>query len=444
MKVMKKNGNIKTILLCMMLVMMTGLLSGCGQKSGITSVREGVAAIKTSMVATDGTEQLLGSGSCFFVGKPGEKVKYLVTNHHVIADYLYAGAGEWGKIEIAIDENFKYTADVKLKMEVYFDSDETAEAYVVDYDEAKDIALLELENPTDQRKALTLSVPTNDSAGSKVSVIGYPGSSENLAADAVSSFGKDDATITTGTVSRLVTTSGTGVKRIQTDAAIHHGNSGGPMVNENNSVIGVNVWKVEKANANEVNAEMVYYAVNVEQVIPMLDLHDVDYVMEKTFPTTTVIIIIAAVVVVVIIVVVLIIVLGKRSKKGKKEKNQAAGDVPEQAAPAAQSANPMVRSMSVQHNGASYPINGQQIMIGRDTQSCAIVFQQGTPGISARHCTVAWDAAAGDFILTDLKSTYGTFLANGQKLNPGVPYHIKAGEHFYLGENANMLSVELQ
>lgn len=56
---------------------------------------------------------------------------------------------------------------------------------------------------------------------------------------------------------------------------------------------------------------------------------------------------------------------------------------------------------------------------------------------------MVWDGRTGEFLLTDLKSTYGTFLATGQKLTPGVACRLKAGDTFYLGEQSNALRVEL-
>ena len=87
---------------------------------------------------------------------------------------------------------------------------------------------------------------------------------------------------------------------------------------------------------------------------------------------------------------------------------------------------------------------GQQgVLVGRDGSVCGIVFKEGTPGVSAWHCSVVWDGRTGEFLLTDLKSTYGTFLATGQKLTPGVACRLKAGDTFYLGEQSNALRVEL-
>ena len=72
-----------------------------------------------------------------------------------------------------------------------------------------------------------------------------------------------------------------------------------------------------------------------------------------------------------------------------------------------------------------------------------MVYVEGTAGVSGRHCSVAYDGTAGEFIVTDLQSTYGTFLMNGQKLNANVPCRIKPGDGFYVGDRANAIRVEL-
>lgn len=105
---------------------------------------------------------------------------------------------------------------------------------------------------------------------------------------------------------------------------------------------------------------------------------------------------------------------------------------------------PFVRSAAPQHRGTRVDISGRTIVIGRSKSDCALVYQDDTPGVSSRHCSLAWDSRSGDFILTDLGSTYGTFLQNGQQLKSGVGHHLRAGDSFYLGESANTLILELE
>ena len=57
--------------------------------------------------------------------------------------------------------------------------------------------------------------------------------------------------------------------------------------------------------------------------------------------------------------------------------------------------------------------------------------------------SVSFDPATKDFLVTDLRSSYGTFLTNGTRLNPNVPYRMKSGESFYVGDKSNVIRVEL-
>ena len=75
-------------------------------------------------------------------------------------------------------------------------------------------------------------------------------------------------------------------------------------------------------------------------------------------------------------------------------------------------------------------INGQ-VRIGRDPSCNDLVYPGNTPGISGRHCVVT--LSGGQVTLTDLGSSYGTFLANGRKLTPNQPVTLRVGDKFSLG-----------
>lgn len=411
-----------------------------------SEVREGVVVVAIVLVTSDGYEELSGWGSGFFVGDPKENAEYLITNHHVVETFLEYGKGEY--INVPVDGG---TITAKVKVRVYFSSKDYDEAYVVDYNETKDIALLKLASPTDKRKAIPVLSPTDDMIGSTVYCVGYPGLSENAIIDASSSFSKTDVSVTTGTVSRFVRTSGTGVQRIQTDAVIQQGNSGGPMVDDSGSVIGIN------SNYIFAEAETTYYAVSIDEVIPMLNTNGVKYVtkddMKKgglgNIPKDKLLPVIIAAAAVLIIVIVAVVV-----GRGKKGKAQPAAAAPAddwgaaqpvlQQQPVVQPKTAVIRSLSAQHNGRSYPIGTSPILIGRDAANCTIAYREGTPGISGRHCSVSWNPDTEEFLITDLRSTYGTFLENGQRLEPNVPYRCRSGEGFFVGDKTNALRVEVR
>lgn len=394
-----------------------------------TEVREGVAVLATCL-ELDGNTQLASWGTCFFVGAKGEQPQYLVTNHHVVEDYLNNGAGQWVGLS---DGSNDHVAKVYLR--VYFDANEYVEAYIVDYDEPQDIALLRTESPVEKRKSLPLLSPDNGMIGATVYAVGYPGISDNMHMDSVTSWDIDDVTVTTGSIGRLITTSGTGTKWLQTDVALSSGNSGGPMVNGDGAVVGVNQSVLTGELANE------YYAVNIDTVMSMLNSNGIKYEVwgDSSFSMLSVVIGIAAVILVAAVVIIILMVVKSGGKTEKNSAGQSGGEASGQTAQI-----PSVRSMAAQHNGMRVAVKGRQIIIGRDQKNCTIAFADKTPGVSNRHCSITWDENTGEFILTDLNSSYGTFLMDGRRLTPGVGQRLKPGDSFYLGEKGNWFRVEVE
>jgi S1-C subfamily serine protease len=107
----------------------------------------------------------------------------------------------------------------------------------------KDVAILKIEQTN------LPTVPVGDDTklqvGDKIFIIGYPGAAEMGTA----AMGAEP-TLTSGDVSARQTMPG-GWQAIQTDAAINHGNSGGPAFNEEGQVIGIATFGAD--NAQNIN-----------------------------------------------------------------------------------------------------------------------------------------------------------------------------------------------
>ena len=170
----------------------------------------------TSVDSSDpffGPQARVSLGSGFVIDKDG----YIVTNYHVI---------EGGQ-----------------EIEVNFSGDDRVQATIVGVDPSTDLALLKINA---QARALT-PLPLGDSdavrVGDAVVAIGNP-------------FGLE-RTVTAGIVSALQReiTAPNGYtidKVIQTDAGINQGNSGGPLLNAQGEVIGVNS-QIEPGNTGTGN-----------------------------------------------------------------------------------------------------------------------------------------------------------------------------------------------
>lgn len=366
---------------------------------------DGIVMITTGAPDKDGTMNYW-RGTGFFVGEAGKDPQYIVTNCHVVAEFILAGKALGGG-----------------ELHVRFDKDDEAEAYLVDYDAEKDVAILRLAEATDKRVSLQMRVPQEDSLGSEAYAVGYPAAAD-LTVTAVNSFSQKDATVTTGSISRFLTESGTGRKLIQTDASLGGGNSGGPLIDGSGAVIGINTAG-SKLDSN------LFYAVSVSEVLPLLDKNSIPYSLApetKSGGSTMLYVGIGAVAVAVIAI--LAVVLSKKKKAPAAPKGQEEKGVP------------VLRSMAPQHGGMVVQLHGQPVQIGRDGAVCRLVYQDGTPGVSGRHCQVSFEQ--GEFVLTDLNSTYGTFLSNGQRVAPNSPVKLAPKSSFYLGEADNTVYVDLE
>ena len=105
--------------------------------------------------------------------------------------------------------------------------------------------------------------------------------------------------------------------------------------------------------------------------------------------------------------------------------------------------NPKLIGVVGQFAGRSYPIRPNGIMMGRDAASCEFVFSESAQGISRNHCKVEFNPQTTMFVLYDLGSSCGTFLANGVKVQQGQPVALRPGDSFYLASQGNLFRVSL-
>lgn len=397
------------------------LLSGCAKEAPFTyqDAKNGVVRVYCRVKTQSGQTVLGGRGTGFFVGKEGEDPEYLITNHHVVDDFLNYGSGEW----ITATATDGSSIALKAYLDIYFDEDTSVQGYLVAYNDTADVAVLRLDSPTDQRIPLKLRKPTNDMVGITVYGIGFPGLSDNAAMDAVSESGFNDMTVTSGTISRLLTSSGSGTRRIQTDMVIQNGNSGGPMVNTAGEVVGINSWGFGS------DGEQNYYACDISEAILLLNRNGIPFTLaedEETSNNLPLYIGIAAAVVVVLAVVVIVFLMKK--KKANKSASSDASCTPP--------ANPEDSGYRLQCTGGA--LSGRRtmirkrdtIIIGRNPSECNLIYPN-TPGVSGKHCAVWYEN--GKIMLKDLGSSHGTFVQPGMRLAANQTMELHVGDSFYLG-----------
>jgi S1-C subfamily serine protease len=159
-----------------------------------------------------GEEQQRGQGSGFVIDEEG----HVVTNQHVVDDAQ--------SLNVTMRDGSRYTATV------------------VGSDPSTDLAVIKVNAPASKLTPLELGDSSAVRVGDAVIAIGSP-------------FGLD-GTVTTGIVSALsreveAPNNFAIDDTIQTDAAINHGNSGGPLLNTRGEVIGVNAQIRSESGGND-------------------------------------------------------------------------------------------------------------------------------------------------------------------------------------------------
>ncbi len=219
------SGLVAVLVIILVVVLATGGFSGSDPKSTseiISDVEGSTAAVKTAIGDTD-----LGHGTGWVLDADKGLI---VTNYHVV------------------DSGTVFSVSINGQQHT---------ARVVAAAPCDDLAMLQIEN-TDGLKNLLLGSQSTLSAGDRVITVGFPG---NLSTGTTLQA-TDGVVSTVKTRSNLDPSDHVYPNLVQTDAAINSGNSGGPLVDGDGKLVGVNTLSgVDKENQG--------YAIGVDLVKEM-------------------------------------------------------------------------------------------------------------------------------------------------------------------------------
>jgi len=339
-------------------------------------------------------------GTGFAVGVPGKKVEYIVTSYSVVA--TANGAIPKGA----------YISVKDAKNDIY--------AEIVYCDIIKNVAILKSASKLDNVKPMYLTSNAASDFKNDVSVFAYDGTG-NLMSN-YEEFNKFDVVSVVGKLRDFGRYNFIDTYLFTTE--FNRAVSGAPAVDYSGQTIGMCAY-----SSNILDRENSQYILASYEIVECLVEADIDFLTkeEAVYRNVSIITVCVGVALVLLMVIVTVIKCGKGKDKNKKPTGESA---PKKS---------LLRVTSGVLGGfAICPDNG--VTIGRNPEICNVLFPLSHPGISGNHCSVI--KREDGLYLIDNFSKCGTFLANGMKLTPNVPYKVEGARFvFYVASPENTIEI---
>lgn len=429
----------KRLISCILiLVLLVSILPvSASAKKDLTKVlaetKQGVVQIYARDVY--GRKAVYGTG--FGVGDAGKDTRVFVTNWHVVTASGVFDASEmevWILRENCTFDIYGYPDSTRsIKCEVL----KTTSGY-------PDYAIIRATTDVTGYNALPLMSSKKVEDGTAVYALGYPAEVTLINSH---NFGIDDITSTNGMISQHMQVNLVGdTWNLMHTAQISSGNSGGPLINSDGAVIGVNTY-VASIESDR------YMSIYIDYVMDGLKDLGIEYDTYGSFALDdTVLIIGGAVLLVAIIVAIVLLMLKKQKEEQERQAAEQRRMLEEQRRREEMRRKEEQRRRQEEEKRRQQEINerahlrcwdghvaavGGGATIGRDSK-CTIALPDNSPGVSRTHCRV--EMQGGQLVVIDLGSSYGT-LIHGKKIPPHTPVALKQGSTFYLGSDKYRFTV---
>lgn len=284
----KANALMRRVLsFCMVVMLAAGMLVIPSEKVAadttanqkIQDAKNAVVEVMVSVQNKLGKWVDLVGGTGFLVGTEAN-AQYVVTNDHVAnatdTNWLTDDVLE-GMKTISEEEDYK---KIKTKVRIVLKRDSYTDATIVQSSAESDLAILKLESPIYNRAPIALDDQNEPQSTETVYTLGFPGIVQAYQDDQV--YTSDDVTVTDGSVSKIAASSaitGTPITYINHSAKISEGNSGGPLLNAEGNVIGVNSWSASTDQTSY------YYSIQISEVTYLLKAMGIDYMQAGETPS---------------------------------------------------------------------------------------------------------------------------------------------------------------
>ena len=237
--------------------------------------KKGVVQVNVVYIDDENVKHILCGGTGFIVGKK-EGTEYVVTNNHIVNlddEVKEEAFNYWG-----IENPSETWSKLPLQTEIVIEGDMVVEASIKSVSEDYDLAVLQLPQPIYTKEPLTILTEENyDSeklpykTSDSVYALGYP---NEIRYDSEKQYYADQQiAMMTGHIVNL--TNIEGIQVVESDATVGANNCGGPLVEENGYVVGMNILLKDG---------MYSCALDSTKIAKMLDGLGIEYSCEYSRP----------------------------------------------------------------------------------------------------------------------------------------------------------------
>lgn len=370
------------------------------------------------------------SGTAFCISSEG----YFLTDAHVVSDFSNNAQNALKLLAIKKENNHNFKYDAKLVWKS------------LDYD----LAVIRIESIDMQPLKFAKYITISD----HVAAIGFPTNGDNSGEDDLDDADFAEASVTSGGIARILTkhlVTQTDVKVIQTDAAVNHGNSGGPLVNECGEVVGINESKALhvrdiQANMNGDVIQGINFAVHKDEAIKLLKRHNTPFIVSKSkcihvdpdiankIDTNNTKLLVYVAIALLGILILFWILLKKRTPTDTMLSRLVNKKIIEKKDKITPKKNIVLSPTA--HGLPIIELGPKRITLGRSSSADVKILNSL---VSGKHLTL--ELKDNVVYVTDLKSTNGTYI-DGQKLTPYTEQPLYANQKLIIGSGDVVYKVQ--
>lgn len=260
----------RIILFCIICIAFTLLIrnksKSFAQEDLISETKQGIVEIYSGFYSEDGVFHQMKHASGFLVSNQ-ESRAYIVTVYDALRNKEKKKKSYCKKHGIPYENN---TLDNSIQ--VVIKGDVTIDASILTESEKENYSILQVDSSISEKKPVTFGSNRDLVIGDTVYALGF---AEDAGAydDTMNrhmEFAAMDVKVEVGNIQDTGANSG-GVLYLQHSAFVHSGNTGGPLLNENGYIIGLNNVKLNEDGTG------VYYSLPIDNIRGILDNFEVPY-----------------------------------------------------------------------------------------------------------------------------------------------------------------------